>query len=211
VSQRRLSARDYKSVQRGGFDWRRWRELGIGLGLGLLVALIVYVSDHRAGEATIETDPTARHPVNGNAARSAAGNAAANNATGAAGRTGAREPGVGSTDADTNYAFYDMLPKFEVVVPEKERGTRVDAAARVEQPGTYFLQVGSYHSEAEAERVRAQLARQDISASVQRVQLDADVWFRTRVGPLKDLNQLNRLRQQLRAADMDSLVVRVTE
>jgi cell division protein FtsN len=200
VSQRRLSARDYKSVRRGGFDWQRWRELGIGLGLGLLVALIVYVSDHRASDPTIEVDPAARHPVNGNAARSAAGNAAANSATGA-----------GSPDADTNYAFYDLLPKYEVVVPEKEHGAHVDAAARVDRPGTYFLQAGSYRSETEAERVRAQLARQDISASVQRVQLDADVWFRTRVGPIKDLAQLNRVRQQLRAADIDSLVIRVED
>ncbi|MGB8693113.1 MAG: SPOR domain-containing protein [Steroidobacteraceae bacterium] len=209
MSQRRLSARDYKGVQRGGFDWQRWRELGIGLGLGLLVALIVYVSDHRASDPTIEVDPAARHPVNGNAARSAAGNAAANSATG--GRTGAREASAGSPDADTNYAFYDLLPKYEVVVPEKEHGTHVDAAARVDRPGTYFLQAGSYRSETEAERVRAQLARQDINASVQRVQLDADVWFRTRVGPIKDLAQLNRLRQQLRAADIDSLVIRVED
>ena len=97
------------------------------------------------------------------------------------------------------------------MVPEKEHGTQVDAAARVDRPGTYFLQAGSYRSETEAERVRAQLARQDINASVQRVQLDAEVWFRTRVGPIKDLGQLNRLRQQLRAADIDSLVIRVED
>ena len=204
MSQRRLSARDYKSVRRGGFDWQRWRELAIGLGLGLLVALIVYVSDHRAGDPGLETAPGVRRPAGNSAARSAAGNAAAN-------RPGGGSRSGGAIDGDTNYSFYDMLPKYEVVVPEKERGRRVDAAARVEQPGTYFLQVGSYHSETEAERVRAQLARQDISASVQRVQLDADVWFRTRIGPLKDLDQLNRLRKRLQAADMDSLVVRVEE
>ena len=204
MSQRRLSARDYKSVRRGGFDWQRWRELAIGLGLGLLVALIVYVGDHRASDTGLETAPLGRHAAGGSAARSAAGNAAANSPGGGA-HTGS------TVDGDTNYSFYDMLPKYEVVVPEKEHGRRVDAAARVEQPGTYFLQVGSYHSETEAERVRAQLARQDISASVQRVQLDADVWFRTRIGPLKDLDQLNRLRQRLQAADMDSLVVRVEE
>jgi cell division septation protein DedD len=206
VSQRRLTARDYKSVRRGGFDWQRWRELGIGLGLGLLVALIVYVSDHRAGDASLESAPGARHAPGAGAARSAAGNAAANSAP-----AGGGPRASAASDADTNYAFYDMLPKFEVVVPEKEHGTHVDAAARVERPGTYFLQVGSYRSETEAERVRAQLGRQDISASVQRVALDADVWFRIRVGPIKDLNQLNRLRQQLRAADIDSLVIRVED
>ncbi|MFO1402901.1 MAG: SPOR domain-containing protein [Steroidobacteraceae bacterium] len=103
-----------------------------------------------------------------------------------------------------------MLPKFEVVVPEKERDVRrVDAAARVEQPGVYFLQAGSYRDFNEADRVRAQLARQDISASVQRVAVDADVWHRVRIGPIRDLAQLNRLRQQLQAADIDTLVIRV--
>ncbi len=206
MSQRRLTARDYKSVRRGGFDWQRWRELAFGLGLGLLVALVVYVSDHRANDPSSETAPGTRHTTGNNAARSAAGNAAANSPGGAA------RSGGGAIDSDTDYSFYDRLPNYEVVVPEKkEQGRRVDAAARVEQPGTYFLQVGSYRSETEAGRVRAQLARQDISASVQRVQLDSDVWFRTRIGPLKDLDQLNRLRQRLQAADFDSLVVRVEE
>ena len=213
MSQRRLTARDYKSVRRGGFDWQRWRELAIGLGVGLLVALVVYVSDHRAAETSLEGAPGARHAPRIDAARAAASNALANSPGGGAhaGSGGSSSGGGGGVDGDTQYAFYDMLPKFEVVVPEKEHGTHVDAAARVERPGTYFLQVGSYRSETEAERVRAQLARQDISANVQRVALDADVWFRIRVGPLKDLNQLNRLRQQLQAADLDSLVIRVED
>jgi cell division protein FtsN len=41
--------------------------------------------------------------------------------------------------------------------------------------------------------------------------VDADVWFRVRIGPIKDLGQLNALRHQLQAADIDSLVIRVDE
>jgi hypothetical protein len=197
VSQRRLSARDYKGARRDGVDWRRWREYGIGLGAGLLVALVVYVSDHRASEPGPERLPSARHGA-------AAG-------TGGGGAGAGAAAGSGATDQDANYAFYDMLPKFEVVVPEKEHGTHVDAAARVDRPGTYFLQAGSYRNEADAQRVRTQLAKQNITANVQRVQLDADVWFRIRVGPIKDLNQLNRLRQQLQSADIDSLVISVDD
>ena len=207
MSKRRLTARDYKSVQRSGFDWRRWRELGIGLGAGLLVALVVYVSDHRGAEALPER-AASTHRAGAGAAAEAAGAARATGAVAGSGRAPAH-PGAG--DGETNYAFYDMLPKFEVVVPEREHGAHVDAAARVERPGTYFLQIGSYRNAADAERIRAQLARQDISANVQRVALDADVWYRIRVGPLKDLNQLNRLRQRLQAADLDSLVIRVED
>ena len=203
MSNRRLTARDYKTVRRGGLDLARLRDLGLGLGAGLLVALIVYVSDHRAGQGTVEPVPTPRH-----APPRAADSAGLN---GPAGADAARDGADGAAGTNGSYDFYDLLPKFEVVVPEKEHGAHVDAAARIERPGTYFLQAGSYRNEADAERVQARLARQNISANVQRVALDADVWFRIRIGPIKDLVQLNRVRQQLQAAEIVSLVIRVED
>jgi cell division protein FtsN len=193
VNNRRLTARDYKGVGRGGPGLRRLRDFGLGLAAGLLIALVVYVGDHRhepgSVEAAAEPTPGARH----------------------AGKPVADTTSESATDAGNDYDFYAGLPKFEVVVPEKEHGTHVDAAARVDRPGTYFLQAGSYRDMAEAERVQAQLARQSISANVQRVALDNDVWYRIRIGPIKDLNQLNRLRQQLQAAEIVSLVIRVED
>jgi cell division protein FtsN len=193
VSQRRLTSRDYKSTHRGSFDLRRWREFGGGLALGLAVALAVYVSDHRDHKQAPIISPAAQ--------RSAAPEAGA----GAA-------PAVAATAAeDTDFSFYDRLPKFEVVVPEKERSTRVNVDTRIDKPGTYFLQIGSYRDADEAQRVQAQLARQDIIANVQRVAVDNDVWHRVRIGPIRDLAELNRLRTLLQSADKPVLVVNVTQ
>ena len=72
-----------------------------------------------------------------------------------------------------------------------------------------MLQAGSYRNEADADRVRAQLALQGVQAKVQRVAVDADVWHRVRVGPISNLDELNRVRKQLQAADLDALVIRV--
>jgi len=200
VNGRRLTGRDYKGVRRGGLERARLRDLGIGLAAGLLVALVVYVSDHRHGagaaDGAAQPAPSARH--------------------GAARAGAAGDPGAADTASDTaedagGYDFYAGLPKFEVLVPEKEHGAHVDATARVDRPGTYFLQAGSYRNSADAERVQQRLARESISASVQRVALDSDVWYRIRIGPIKDLNQLNRLRQQLQAADITTLVIRVED
>lgn len=193
---RRLTARDYKSTRRSGFNLGRWQEYGIGFAAGLAVALVVFITDHRPNDSSALAErPTPRkadadtaHPA------TAAGSAA---------------DGVAAPQHESKFDFYDMLPKFEVVVPEKERGARVAPSAQVDRPGVYFLQAGSYHNFADADRVRAQLAKQGIDASVQRVQVDSDVWHRVRVGPIRDLTQLNRLREQLRASDVDSLVVRV--
>jgi cell division protein FtsN len=107
-----------------------------------------------------------------------------------------------------------MLPNFEVVVPEKDREVsreRDTAPAKIERPGVYVLQAGSYRKQEEADRICAQLKLQGIEANVQRVAVDDDVWHRVRIGPITDLAELNRLRTRLRAADLDALVIRVGE
>jgi cell division protein FtsN len=39
--------------------------------------------------------------------------------------------------------------------------------------------------------------------------VDNDTWHRIRIGPISNLDQLNRLRTILRKADVDVLVIRV--
>ncbi len=159
-----------------------------GLAVGLCVAGLVYVADHHAPDAATEAQrPT---PRNRSADAGAAEGGAAAGADAAAGAAG----------SEGKYDFYQMLPKFEVVVPEKERGSRVAPAAQIDRPGIYFLQVGSYRDADVAERIHAQLAKLGIDATVQRVAVDSDVWHRVRIGPIRDLAQLNRLRQQLQRA-----------
>jgi cell division protein FtsN len=185
----RHSVRDYKSPRhKPGLELGRWRDIGIGLGAGLVIALLVYVKEHR----TAPTD-------------AASAGAPVPRKDAVAAKTAA-EP---ETPA-AQYDFYDMLPKFEVVVPEKERDVRRDQpAVKIDKPGTYVLQAGSYRTPEDAERVRSQLGKQGVTASVQRVAVDADVWHRVRIGPLNNLEQLNRIRAQLRKSDIDALVIRL--
>jgi len=199
VSSQRLTSRDYKRARRGHFEFTRWREYGIGLAAGLCVAGIVYVADHRASET-----PPAERPV---PRRASAGPASAGRSEAASTDSTAADA---ASPAESKYDFYHMLPKFEVVVPEKERGTRV-APAQIDRPGVYFLQAGSYRDVNVAERIRAQLAKLGIEATVQRVAVDADVWHRVRIGPIRDLAQLNKLRARLQQSDLDALVIRVDD
>jgi cell division protein FtsN len=201
VSGRRLTARDYKRTRRSGIGVQlsRLREMAIGFAAGLGLAGVAYVaSQHAADTAPVTQRPMPRKPA---ALDPTPADTSANDSAIAA----------ASGSGEGKYDFYQMLPKFEVVVPEKERGSRLAPAAQIDRPGTYFLQVGSYRDADVAERVHAQLAKLGIEATVQRVAVDADVWRRVRIGPIKDLAQLNRLRQQLRASDLDSLVIRVDE
>ncbi len=185
----RLSARDYKRPARRPMDMSRLREFGGGMLVGLVLASAVFIYRSDAKKAALPETP---RPEPQRVTKPEATDA------GAAGQPGDR------------YDFYEMLPNFEVVVPEKDRDVKRDLpAAKIERPGVYVLQAGSYRNQADAERVRAQLSLLGIDAKVQRVAIDNDVWHRVRIGPISDLAELNRVRKQLQAAEVDGLVIRV--
>jgi cell division protein FtsN len=185
-------ARDYKPKRPKGGGFSGWTGVVCGLAVGLGVAGIVYIKDHRPDAALARTGKPDKKKFRGNEPPDAE-----------TGDTGTEEPGK-------SYDFYDMLPKFEVVVPEKEKDVRPDTKSVPEtRRGTYVLQAGSYKNFADADRVRAQLALQGVESKVQKVSVDNDTWHRIRIGPISSLDELNRLRQILRKADVDVLVIRV--
>jgi cell division protein FtsN len=182
----RVSARDYKHAGRadgGGFDLNQYRQFGLGLGIGLAVALGVWIYHMRS----VPTTQLAEQPL-----------------PQAAPASGEETPA--EQEPANDYDFYDMLPKFEVQVPAKERAAGAAPATRpVEQPGAYVIQVGSYRNLPDAERLRLQLQKLGIDATIQH----ADSWHRVRIGPFRDLAKLNTIRRELRAADIDAIVMRV--
>ena len=184
--------RDYKTSHRRPVDFGRLREFGLGALAGVVLASAVFVyvggkrpATHEAAEVP-HPDPHRHAPAD-------------------------TEANTGTGQTAEKYDFYQMLPNFEVVVPEKEKDVKRDlpATAKIERPGVYVLQVGSYRNESDADRVREQLSREGIDAKVQRVAVDADVWHRVRIGPITKLEDLNKLRKQLQAADVDAIVIRV--
>jgi cell division protein FtsN len=189
----KLTHRDYKTTQRRGVEFGRLREFGFGALVGVVFASAVFVyvggrkqAVHDAAADVPHPDPHRQAPADTDA-------------------------GPGTTQAAEKYDFYQMLPNFEVVVPEKEKDVKRDlpATAKIERPGIYVLQAGSYRNESDADRVRDQLSKEGIDAKVQRVAVDTDVWHRVRIGPITKLDELNKLRKQLQAADVDAIVIRV--
>jgi cell division protein FtsN len=186
------AARDYRTKRGKGAGFSGWVGVLCGLALGLAVAAVVYIKDHRPDAQIAHTGKPDKHRPRGNETPDTE-----------AAESGAEEPAK-------SYDFYDMLPKFEVVVPEKDKDVRPDTKSVPEtRRGTYVLQAGSYKNFADADRVRAKLALQGVESKVQKVSVDNDTWHRIRIGPISKLDELNRLRQILRKADVDVLVIRV--
>ncbi len=121
------------------------------------------------------------------------------------------KPAPASQNPETHFDFYEMLPKFEVVIPEQDGASAPTTARSVQQPGAYILQAGSFRNHADADRMRALIAMQGVESKIQQVTIDQDTWHRVRIGPINNLNALEDTRSKLRQAQIEALVIRVGE
>ncbi len=164
-----------------------------GLGIGLAIALAIYMKD-RAPVTEMQAVAPAPPP-------SALDN---NNEVAAA------TPQEEENPPERRFDFYHMLPNFEVIIPEQEPDVSQDQEAQaIDRPGIYVLQAGSFREYVDADRRRAQLALQGIESRIQRVSIDDKTDHRVRIGPPRDLDELNILRSRLRQAKIDVLRIRL--
>lgn len=195
--------RDYKP--RGKPRGRRkampgWIWLLAGLVLGLIVALLVYIN----------SEPTPTQPV---PAQLDLPIEQADEGPAPAG-SGKAEPPVEEAVAPPpkpRFDFYTILPEMEVVVPEEEiKGKPKGGVPQVDQPGTYYLQAGSFRAVAQADRLKAQLALLGLQAGIETVTVNKnETWHRVRVGPYKNLDELNHARALLKENSMTAVLVKL--
>lgn len=174
-----MSARDYKRSRARQEPFSGWTGVGIGLILGLAVALVVYVS----GQPTPARTPEPRTAAE-------------------------EEKPPGEPEISYDFYDMLTRPEDVVPDRNRDRKPDEPAAA-IQKAGAWELQVGSFRKAADADRVRAELALLGIESKIQRVSVDADTWHRVRVGPITDLDKLNGVRDRLGEAGMDALVIRV--
>jgi len=177
-----------------------------GLGLGLLVAIGVYLRTPRT-PAAAAPPPIARVEKKAERTDRPAPKPA---------------PSTAAADDEKRFQFYDILPQFEVVVPRAEPrgaggpspGSPASPATRaqpVQQPGRYLLQAGSFSTPAEADRLQANLGLKGIEAHIVQATVDGNAFYRVQIGPIDELEALNRTRRQLADAGIEALPLKLRE
>lgn len=214
-----MSTRDYKHKANGRPKRqrtakprnapRRWPWFVGGFVCGLLVAFVAYLKEYSpqtlqlvASQSALR-DEAQRQPKTS-------------------------EPGNGKP----RFEFYTLLPEMEVAVPERElqaaaerakpapkpavaapasNTTATPAAAPVaSEASTFMMQVASFKTLQDADRLKASLALIGLVASIQTVTVnDVDTYFRVRVGPYTDIGRLNEARARLREQNFEPLVLKV--
>ncbi|HYM35211.1 MAG TPA: hypothetical protein VET48_07410, partial [Steroidobacteraceae bacterium] len=141
--------RDYKNTKSNAGQKSGTANFFVGLSIGLLIAFGVRIYDKQTLDQKPRVANSDRDPRNKNEKPA---------------------PASQRTEPQEQLDFYENLPKFEVVVPEKEKDVRRSGGGpQVEKPGAYVLQAGSYRNFPDADRVKALLALQGVQSRVEKV------------------------------------------
>ena len=167
-----------------------------GLAIGLSVAFAVYVNSN---------EPTPVAKSDSPAPASLQDTIDDNDETPA-------PPAAKKKPEDKRFTFYDILPNFEVITPETAPEVEADVVPEaIDEPGVYVLQAGSFSTNEDADRRRAELALHGIESHIQRVKVNDKNYHRVYIGPTDDLDELNMLRSRLRAAKIDVFRIRLSD
>ena len=182
-----------------------------GLAVGLSVAVAVYVKDRRP-EPAVERSSGA-NPAQDAPTPASRQSALDDNGETAAAAAAGESAGPGGETQEPRFTFYDILPNFEVITaagnePTSEADTTPEA---IVEPGVYVLQAGSFSTNADADRRRAELGLHGIESHIQRVKINDRNYHRVYIGPLDDLDELNMLRSRLRVAKIDVFRIRLSD
>lgn len=158
--------------------------IGLILGIGVSVAVALFV---KGGESPFVAREAAAPRVETTPAPDTA-----------APKPAAVEPNAPA--GKPRFDFYTILPGSESPVTEQElkqnKGQQQAAPEVVKE--NYFLQVGAFQTEAEADNMKAKLALLGLEAVVQTANVpDKGVWHRVRVGPFTDIDQIGKARAEL--------------
>jgi len=192
--------------------------LGVIVGLGAALAVAVYVTkvpvpflnkggargaDQDAAEAEKNRNWDPNQPLYGKSAARAAAAAASAPASAAVAAASAPKGAASKPDATTaGKPSADPLG-------DLAKAKLAAATAASPEGADYFVQAGSFNTQASADAQRAKLAMLGWESRVSEREQNGRTVFRVRVGPFSKLDDASQLKEKLTAAGVESVLVSV--
>jgi cell division protein FtsN len=187
-------------MARGKKSSPAWAWLLTGMLIGLFAAFLIYLNDTRTGA------PRARKEAH----------------------APAQEQAQKGDKSGARFDFYTILPDLEIPVPDiteilPDKSGRPEApedgqgathspattTPKAIEPGSYILQVGAFRSLEEADRLKASLALQGISAHIESADINGTTWHRVRVGPFTSMGELNDTNNKLKRKGINAMLLKL--
>ena len=108
---------------------------------------------------------------------------------------------------EIQWDFYEIFPKSEVPIVEEYSpdGEKVV----IQEDYSYALQTGSFNNPDDADRLRGQLILIGLQVYIQEVSNEGVQWHMVLVGPFDSKLELNRVRNRLAEANIESIQLRM--
>lgn len=191
---RRAAAKPRRSTRSSATGLPGWVSMFAGLSIGLAIAAGIYIYYKPLDDTSDDRIPPAAHTESREPARDSNG-------------LPPKEP--------SRFAFYEMLPNYEIVIqyegdePKPSKPTTAQTPKQVEEPGKYIIQAGSFKTYEDADKRKAKMALLGVESDIEKVTIDgATTWYRVRVGPEKNLSKVNEILKTLRDNGIESLLMR---
>jgi cell division protein FtsN len=112
------------------------------------------------------------------------------------------------------FDFYRILPGHEEPVTSEQlkQAAQAQAKSGAPSPDLYLLQVGAFQNPADADNLKAKLALIGLEANVEPTNLaEKGFWYRVRVGPYSNVDEINRARSLLLQNGVDASLVKIRD
>ncbi len=184
--------RDYKHRRHKEKRASCWAWLVVGLLIGLFGAFLVYIREHpRVALMTGLASAPATSPAQTLKAQ--------------------QDSPQGHRPPKPRFEFYTVLPEMEVRVPDEQLPRRETRRQKnVEDSASYVLQVASFKSHQEADRLKARLALLGMEAKIQTVSVNGkQTWHRVRLGPVSREAEVEDLNRRLKEMNLKAIIFKV--
>lgn len=199
-------ARDYKPVPQKqkpaaskGSPFLSGLLVGVLLGIGSSVAVVVLVQDKNGGFATKSETPAKLAQIEETTSETATKPSEST-------ELASVKPGKPRFD------FYTILPGSEQQVTEQDikKATGNQQETEHMSGDSYFLQIGAFQTEQEADNMKAKLALLGLEVVIQTATIpEKGVWHRVRVGPFSQIEDINKARTELVKNHIDSTLIKI--
>lgn len=171
--------------------------VGIILGIGISMVVAIMITGGKSAFVKPDEPVESSHPVE-NSKSANSGDA-----------TVPSEKAENKPDPN-RFDFYHILPGESQVTEQEIKQSKATEKKKPAAVENYFLQVGSFQTEAEADNLKAKLALLGLEAVVQTATVaDKGVWHRVRVGPYDDVDQIDKARAELTSNGVKSTLIKI--
>tara|TARA_Y100000389_G_scaffold205039_1_gene262329 strand:+ start:33907 stop:34473 length:567 start_codon:yes stop_codon:yes gene_type:complete len=111
---------------------------------------------------------------------------------------------------EDRFDFYKMLPAFEIIITDEDSSPNLNIKPdTISNPGVYLLQAGAFSTRFDADRRSAELKLHKINSHIQHAIVNDRNFFRVFIGPIGNLEELNKLREILWRAEIDVIHIKI--